>query len=514
VVNVIPKTLPVAFGRSPFIGGQLHGGYSSVDQNGEGGLSLEGASQGLGFRGSFTGRKSHDIKTPNGELFNSGNEAMTGAGSVGMRGAKGSVDLSYTHRDEDVQIHEDPAEDPTATPHQKIQDDLGRLSAILPIGETSRLEVNLGAERNRRREFESEDDPTVALGLLAKTLGGVAHYHHPQLGRFEGMLGVSYQNSRFTKFGEESLIPASTGNDAALFAFEEAEIGKWRLTFGARYDHRTLDVEEDADLGVTAQTRDWDALSGSAGVLYRVIEPVALVVNVGRGFRAPSNFDLFSNGVHEGTVAFEKGNPDLKVETSLNGDLALRVQMPRLSAEVGGFINEINDFIYTRPTGTFDPASGFEIFQTVQGNARLVGYEASVEVHPERHVHVSVSSDFVRGDNTDTDTPLPWIPPLRALYGVRYEADPIGWAQDAYIGIRGESVAEQTRLDLFDTSTPSYTLAHAEAGLKVPIGARSVTIDVTARNLADKAYRDFMSRFKTYADAPGRNITVRLTTQF
>ena len=514
VVNVIPKMMPVAFGRSPFIGGQVHGGYGSVDQNGEGGLALEGAAEGFGFRGSFTGRKSQDIETPEGKLFNSGNESMTGAGTVGVRGPRGSVDLSYTRRNEVVQIHEDPVEDPTATPHQRIEDDLGRLSAILPIGAASRFELNIGAERNRRREFEAEDDPTVALGLLARTYGGVAHYHHPQLGAFEGMLGLSYQNNRFTNFGEESLIPASTGNDAGVFVFEETELGKWRLTFGARYDHKTLDVEDDADLGVAAQTRDWDAVSGSAGALYRVIEPVALVVNVGRGFRAPSNFDLFSNGVHEGTVAFEKGNPDLKVETSINGDLAVRVQMAKLTAEAGGFINEINDFIYTRPTGTLDPGSGFEIFQTVQGNARLVGYEASAEVHPERHVHLSVSSDFVRGDNTDTDTPLPWIAPVRALYGIRYEADPIGQISDAYIGLRGESVAKQTRVDPFDTTVPSYTLVHAEAGFKVAFGERSVALDVGARNLADKAYRDFMSRFKTYALAPGRNITVRLTTQF
>ena len=514
VINVIPKVMPVAFGRSPFIRGQAHGSYGTVDQNGEGGLALEGAAGGFGFRGSFTGRKSRDVMTPEGELFNSGNESMTGSGTIGVRGSAGSVDLSYTRREEDVQIHEDPAEDPTATPHHEIEDDLGRLSAILPIGPTSRIELNVGAQRNRRSEFDAEDDPTVALGLLTRTYGGVAQYHHPQLGAFEGVVGLAYQTNRFTKFGEESLIPASTGNDVGVFAFEASELGKWRLTFGARYDHKTLDVEEEADLGVTAQSRDWDAVSGSAGVLYRVAEPVALVLNVGRGFRAPSNFDLYANGVHEGTVAFEKGNPDLKVETSLNGDAAVRVQMPKLTAELGVFVNEIDDFIYSRPTGTFDPESGYEIFETVQGNARLSGYEASAEIHPERHVHLSVSSDYVRGDNTDTNTPLPWIAPVRALYGARYEADPIGRITDAYIGLRGESVARQTRVDPSDTTVPSYTLVHAEFGFKVPFGERSVALDVGARNLADKAYRDFMSRVKTYALAPGRTITVRLTTQF
>jgi iron complex outermembrane receptor protein len=514
VVNVVTKMMPVAFGRSPFVRGQVHAGYGSVDRNGEGGLALEGARGGFGFRGSLTGRRSRDVRTPEGELFNSGNEALTASGTVGVRGPRGSVDLSYTRRDEEVRIHEDPAEDPAATPHQEIADDRARLSAIVPIGRQSRLELNLGAGLNRRREFESDDDPTVTLGLLSRTHGGVAQFHHPPLGAFGGVLGLAYQHQRFRKFGEESLIPASTGDGVGLFAFEEGELGKWRLTLGLRYDHRTLDVAEDADLGVAEQARDWNALSGSAGVLYRVSEPMALVLNVGRGFRAPSNFDLFSNGVHEGTVAFEKGDPGLDVETSLNVDAAVRVHGPKLSAELGAFVNRIDDYIHTRPTGTFDPESGFEIFQAVQGNARLAGYEASAEFHPGRHVHLSVSSDFVRGDNLDTDTPLPWIAPVRALYGVRWEADPIGRITDAFIGLRGESIGRQSRVDPFDTTVPAYTLVHAEAGFKVAIGERTVAVDVGARNLADRAHRNFMSRFKTYALAPGRNLTVRLTTAF
>jgi iron complex outermembrane receptor protein len=306
--------------------------------------------------------------------------------------------------------------------------------------------------------------------------------------------------------------------DAAVFAFEETATGPWSFSFGARFDHRNLDVEDDADLGVEAQKRDWDAVTGNVGVLYRVIEPVALVANLGRGFRTPSNFDLFANGVHEGTVAFERGNPDLDVETSLNTDLAVRIQSSRVRVEIGGFINDIQNFIYTRPTGTFDDpppvGSGFEIFETVQGDARLMGFEVAGEFHPDRRIHLSLSSDFVRGENTDTDTPLPWIPPIRALYGVRFEPDVVAWAEDVYVGVRGESVAKQTRLDPFDTTVPSYTLAHAEAGLTVPWLGRSWIVDVGVRNLFDKAHRDFLSRYKTYALAPGRNVTVRLTAMF
>lgn len=514
VVHVIPRPLPTAFGRAPFVGGTVAGAWGSADGNAEGSAAIEGATGGFGWRGSFTGRQSGDVRTPRGTLWNSGNEARGGRAAVGTRGAWGSLDLSYARRDERVEIHEDPAEDPAATPNQEITDDLGRAALIVPAGRDARLEVNLGLQHNRRREFESEGDPDVALGLLARTLGGLVHYHHAPLGAWEGLLGASVHGVRVTRFGAEALVPASTGRDWALFAFEQVEAGPWHVALGARYDRRTLEVEDDADLGVAAETRDWDAVTGNAGVLVRLGEPVAVAFNLGRGFRAPSSFDLFANGVHEGTVAFERGDPGLEVETSLNADLALRIHATRARLELAAFLNAVDDYIHSRPTGTFDPGSGYEIFDVVQGNARLLGFEAAIELHPARHWHLHAAGDWVRGENTDTGHPLPWIPPLRVTGGVRYEPGPLGRAEDLHLGLRGEAVDRQTRLDPFDTSGPAYALLHAEAGFTLRAGARSLALDVTARNLLDQPYRDFMSRLKAYALAPGRGVALRLTAGF
>ena len=117
------------------------------------------------------------------------------------------------------------------------------------------------------------------------------------------------------------------------------------------------------------------------------------MLNVGRGFRAPQPIELFANGVHEGTIEYNVGNPDLKNETSINTDVAVRVQTDWASLELGGFANLIDNYIYFRPTGTFDSPSGafedpcsdpdnfscFQKFQSVQGNARLTGIEFSGE---------------------------------------------------------------------------------------------------------------------------------------
>jgi|GEM_PF-5335118 len=51
--------------------------------------------------------------------------------------------------------------------------------------------------------------------------------------------------------------------------------------------------------------------------------------------------------------------------------------------------------------------------------------------------------------------------------------------------------------------------ARAVSGL-LDIPARLLTVDVTLRNITNTRYRDYMSRYKEFADAPGRAIVMRV----
>jgi iron complex outermembrane receptor protein len=513
VVNVITKPLPDAIGRSSFVGGSAVAAYSTNNEQPDGTLSLEGATSGLGFRGAFTGRTSNDVRTPAGPLLNSGGHTLNGSGTVGYRGGWGSVSASYAHRDEQVEIHEDPAEDPTATPFQRIGEDRVHLGGNLPAG-SSHIDIDLGYERNRRREFEEKGATDVALGLLSRTFNGDVKLHHAPLGRIGGIVGASWSRNEFEKFGEETLVPNNNYSDVGVYAFEQAELGRWNLSAGARYDYRRLNVEDDADLGTVAQRRTYSSATGNLGVLYRVAEPVAVVLNVGRGFRAPSAFDLFSNGVHEGTVRFERGDSTLRNETSINTDLALRVQTRNLTGELGAFANYINNFIFPNPSGEIDPESGFQIFDVSQGDARLTGFEAALEYHATTWLHLRGTADYTRGQNRTTDMPLPFIPPFRATYGVRFEGGSSGWLQSSYVSVDGESNAKQTNLDPEDFAPDGYTLVNLGAGASLPVGSRTFGLDLQLRNAFDKQYANFLSRYKTYAFDPGRSFVVRVTTDF
>jgi iron complex outermembrane receptor protein len=533
VVNVVPRELPDATGRRPLLRGRFIGAYRTASRSPDGALMMEGAQGRVGFRGSLAGRTSDDVRTPRGPLFNSENEALAASGSVGVRGGWGSLVGSYAQRNERIEIHEDPAEDPGATPFQRIADSRARLSLMLPVGAGSRLESHVGFQRNNRREFEeaSATDGDVAVGLLSKSYTTDVHYHHPSLGRWVGLVGIQGAINTFDRYGEELLIPESDAYNVGLFAFEQAEYGRVILSAGARFEHRRLQVEdgtvgrETRQVALDRQTRTYNSLTGNLGALYRVTDGVAIVANVGRGFRAPSTFDLFAYGVHEGTLQFDIGDPALGNETSLNTDLAVRIESNTVAGEFAGFVNLVDGFIFPRPTGVFDDdpadpeASGNQEYRISQGDARFVGFEANVDFHPVSWVEVHAGADYVWANNRTLDQPLPWIPPFRATYGVRVVRNPLGPLADGYLSLGGETNARQNRVDPNElspgvSSPPGYTLVNIGAGFAIPFALRRVSVDLTVSNLFGKTYTRFLSRYREYAVDQGRNLAVRVSTDF
>jgi iron complex outermembrane recepter protein len=512
VINVVPRELPTAFNRAPLLQGSIGGSFGSNGRDGEGSIMLEGAREGLGFRGSLLARGSGDIRTPTGPLDNSGVRTLTAAGALGARGVRGSIEARYSRRTERMQILPDPAGDPHATPLQRNAEDLAKLALMHPVG-PARVELDLGYEQTRRREYERRNTPqdSVANGNLARNYSVAVRFHHAPLGSIHGLVGVTWLRHRIHGFGQSPQLPSMRSDDLGAYVFEQRESGPWSFSFGTRYDHRGLAVPADPAFRLPKQSRAYRAVTANAGLLRRLTEASSIVFNLGSGFRAPSGSELYSSGPDEGSQSFPEGNRDLRVERSLNADLALRVQSSRWRAEVGGYLNHIRDFIYSRPTGVVDGASRLPVFAMAQGNARLFGFEATSDLHVGSGLEIRTTIDYVRGDNTTNGHPLPGIPPLRASGELRFERDSKRTGARSYAEVGGEVDARQTRLDPADVATPGYFVAHFGAGCEFPVSGHQVTADLLVRNLLDRRYASFLSRYKTYALAPGRDVVLRVS---
>jgi iron complex outermembrane receptor protein len=265
---------------------------------------------------------------------------------------------------------------------------------------------------------------------------------------------------------------------------------------------------------VERQEKNYNALSGNLGVVWRITDPFALSVNLGRAWRAPTAFELYVDGVHEGTARYEIGDDDLVPESSLNIDASLRYISGIFQSELSVYNNRINDYIFPNPTNEFDPGSGFRKYQYSQANARIYGLEYSLQAQTFPWLILSGGYSIVRGTNQRINAPLPLMPTDQLKLGARFTQPKLGFLYEPYLSVDTQIFARQDRTAGFETPTAGYTLLNMGIGGKLQMGSKKLNIILQAENLLNAAYRSHLSRYKEYALNPGRNIKLKINIPF
>ncbi|PYP60891.1 MAG: hypothetical protein DMD26_18850 [Gemmatimonadetes bacterium] len=413
-------------------------------------------------------------------------------------------------------------EDNEGGPQRRLADD--RVQATTSwIWGGLRMESRSQWQRHSLQEVVGESRAGLAppiFDLLLNTYSTDLVAHHAPVGRLTGSIGVSglYQDNK-TK-GQVPLVPSARTAGGALFAVEQSTVGQWTLLAGMRGDVRHVATDANGDLQRGAQTRNASAVSGDVGAVFRPVAGLAVAGNLGRAFRAPTLFELFTNGPHLGENRFEIGLPNAKPEVSLNADASVRVERGRLHGEVAVYQNRIDNFLYIQATGNtvdvVDPDGGaivtLDEYRYIQtAHASLRGVDLAVEAEALASLTIRTRFDVVHGTNEQTRTPLPRMPAPRGDVEAELHTVPSA-ANRAYVGVGTELVAKQDRLGPFDTPTGAYALVHFTAGLTRELVGRPFSLDVRVLNAANTRYRDFLSRYKAFAFGQGRNIVIRLST--
>jgi len=522
VINVIPNDVPDGRGRAPFARAAAEPyGATNNDEVGTI-LRAEGATGRLGWSLTGIGRRADNFhtppgndSTPTGELFNTGFHAINGEAEAGLRGDRSTVTIRYARYGGSFGLLDGPPvpDDNVNGPLRRLSDNRLQLTSNTVLGGV-RVETKSQWQRHSLQEVSDQSrngDSTPTFDLLLNTYSTDVLLHHTGRGGLTGIVGVSglYQDNQTR--GDIPLVPAARTTGGAIFALEALTRGRWTVMVGARGDARHLSADSNASLRMSAQTRNAAAFSGDAGVVYRPASEVAVAVNVGRAFRAPTLFELFTNGPHLGEDRFEIGLPSARPEVSLNTDLSIRWQSARVLGELAVYRNQIDDYLYIAPTGQTDSASSLPIYRYQQAQALLLGAEAGVEVVATSFLTLRGRLDAVRGTNEDVGGPLPLVPPPRADVGAEWHATGLRWADRVYLSTDVETVARQTRLGPFDTQTPAYHLTTLGAGLEQAIGGHPLRLDLRVRNAGDVRYTDFLSRYKAFAFGEGRNAILRVS---
>jgi iron complex outermembrane receptor protein len=242
-------------------------------------------------------------------------------------------------------------------------------------------------------------------------------------------------------------------------------------------------------------------------VNYNVLPSSKIGFNLSRTTRAPSAEELFSEGPHIATSAYEIGNPDLTTEKALGGEIFFRVDRPGFRFNAAAYLTRFDDFIYEAETG--EEEDELPVFRYLQRDATYRGFEIDASATLGRvggtSVVVDGVMDYVRATLRGGGN-VPRIPPLRLLGGIE--------AQAGKIDARGEIewVSAQNKLASFETRTRGFTMVNASV-VWHPQGKRSETsFTLSANNLFDVEARRHASFTKDFVPLSGRDI--RLSARF
>lgn len=464
-----------------------------------------------------------------GRLPNSAGESDGGAlGASLLFGERGYAGVSYQRYNSDYGTVAE--ENVGIRLRQERWDMSGELRDVAPWA--TGLKYKFAHSDYRHDEIE---DGEVATIFRTDGAEGRVELLHAPIGPLQGALGLQWADFDFSASGEEAFLPHTSTRSAAVFIYEEWPLNGAgaKLSFGVRAEQSRIEARAFAAAGNPDDRRNIGAYSASTGLLLPAGRDYAFTMNLAYTERAPTYQELYADGPHLATDAFEIGDRGLEKERSAAFDLGVRKQGQGWRGALNFFYNRFHNYIALLPstgaggaalyrdaadrdlppstvTGGFaEPIRQYE-YEAVR--ALLRGFEAQLTLPVwragGRRVELELRADYTRADDLDADEPLPRIAPLRWGAAVVF-AD-----QKVLARVDLLRVLAQDRVPAGELSTDAFTMLDLSIGYRTRNAGIDWEILLRASNLLDQEARSASSFLKDEAPMAARAISVGVRALF
>ncbi len=511
--------------------------------------SIPGLS-GLAWRAQGTLKRAGNMKTPGYFLDNTGTREKNLSLAAGFQRKGFGIDLFYSHFATDLGLfsgaHIGSITDllqviekgepfiksgfayAIGRPRQQVRHQLAKAEAHYHFKDGNRLQWTFASQHNNRSEYDlhsSRNDSIAALNnpelsMKLNTLtNDLVWDHKPLAGKIAGQLGLSslYQ---YNIMDGRPLIPNFNQWTLGLFWIERYVNNSWELEAGARWDYRNLLTHRLINREKVSDQFNFDNLTATLGATYRFNRQLSAQLHSGTAWRAPNVSELFSDGVHHGAAAYERGDASLTEETAFNNQLSLQYEGERLGVEIGGYFNLIRDYIYLKPLPEpiLTIRGAFPAFQYHQTNATFKGIDLSTRWEFIKSLTWNTKLTYLQSYDQSSDDYLVMIPANKLENGLKWSIPHTGSWTGTELSINHLWVGKQKRVPAnsnYAPPPPAYNLWSIKASSQLPLSElQSLEFSITIDNLLNTRYRDYMNRFRYYADDLGRQISLRIRYQF
>jgi len=368
-------------------------------------------------------------------------------------------------------------------------------------GAFERLKLRVGYSDYTHTEFEGPGE--VGTVFDATSIEARAELVQNAQGMLRGATGLQYLHRDFSAVGAEAYVPPNLTDQVALFTLQEFGTGPFQIEAAARAEFTDVEAQT---LGIA---RDYETFSGALGLVYEGIEDVRIGLNGSRAERAPSAEELFSDGPHIATQAFEIGDPDLDTERAWGIEAFARGGIGAGTFNLTVFKQWFDNYIFLNETGLEE--DDLPVFEYLQQDADFFGVEAELS-YPvvdtgAFRLLTDLRASYVEAELAD-GTAVPRIPPLSLLGALEAQTDSFD--------VRGEVqwFDDQDRVTGFETPTDGFTLVNALVAWRPLPDNRNVTVQIAADNIFDVNGRRHASFTKDFVPLIGRNFRASVRLSF
>jgi iron complex outermembrane receptor protein len=520
VVNAIDNRIP----KQPLAGlsGAAEVRLGGADRERGGAALLETGDGRWALHADAFGRETSDLRVPRYTPIEDGAplEATTRVRNSAARAHGGALGAAWTTPEGHLGVSVDSVESRygiVAEPDVTIRLEREHLALS---GERRGLEgllrsVRAQWSRTVYRHQEVEGSGEVGTTFDHRGSAGRIELEHAPLGAWRGVLGVQFEEGDFSALGEEAFVPATRTRALGLFALEETAWTFGTLSAGLRVERVRVDSAGDADAGEErfgpAAQRRYTPRSASLANLWKFDPAWSLATTFSLTQRAPTSFELFANGEHAATGAFERGDPSLQVERSRHAELALQWQRGENRWRAGVFAARFANYVSLEATGAEVEELPEVVFRAVRARFRGIEIEGR-----QRLLEAPWTLDFTgnasltRATNGDSGEPLPRIAPLRATLALEAGQGP--WRLRAEV----DHAARQGRVPATDVPTDGWTMLNLALTRRFALGGSDALWFIKLNNAGDElaASAATVRTVRELAPLPGRSLKTGLRVVF
>ncbi len=442
-------------------------------------------------------------------------------------------------------------------PNQEIQHHLVKGEINWWLENKGKFTLTAGVQLNKREEFDvrrNAELPIIDLDLL--TYDYQLEWEHPVWKGLDGIVGVHYfsqNNDNNPGTQTTPFIPNYNTERYSVFATESVKFNNNRLEAGVRFDFETNDVRgREPNQDIFRDNYTFTNFTASLGYAVHLGNNSQFKTNIGSAFRTPNVAELFSFGQQGFSSLFgllrsgftTEGAPttrdvqlldesDVELERGYKLTNEFKTSKNGNAHVLTAYAHYIENYVFDQPVNVSGGIRGpqFNFFFN-QADALFLGLDYTWKKQINKQVSSTYGLSYLWSRNIGENEPLIEQAPIATNFQLK-------WNQGKFWAFQSSKW----------TLKPSYTFKQFQAPRTVSIeslvdGSANINsnseifdfIDapdgyflldatwqfkynkfsgsITAQNLLNTSYRNYLNDLRYFADEPGINILFAFNYNF